>query len=287
MKRILITGLHSYLGHSLRIYLAKWPDQYEVDQISLRDECWKQMDFSGYDALYHTVGLAHQRETAENGWQYNNINCDLAVAVAEKAKADGVGQFIFLSSLSVYGLETGAITPETIEKPTSRYGSSKLNAERQITALESSEFQVLILRPPMVYGRGCKGNFQKLVQLAQHMPVFPQVKNQRSMIYIDNLCEFVRLGIDGKLSGKFIPQDATYGNTTQIAQWAAQATGKHLHPSSLAGLAILMLFPFSASARKAFGTLTYEEGPAKLQMPYQVVDQKTGVLYSIESEKQP
>ncbi len=282
MKRVLITGLHSYLGISLREYLSKWPDRYVVTQISLRDDAWKQMDFSDYDVLYHAVGIAHLRERPELYTLYDRINRDLAVAVAEKARESGIKQFIFLSTLSVYGADTGVLNEATLEKPVSRYGRSKLEAERQITALENNTFRVMILRPPMVYGCGCKGNFGKLVRLAQRLPVFPRVDNQRSMVYIDNLCEFVRQGIETEQSGQFVPQDATYGNTTQIAQWIAQAEGKHLYVSGLWGLLLRPLFPVVPAVRKAFGTLIYQETAEKT---YQIVDQKTGVQRSVHPQK--
>ena len=282
MKRVLITGLHSYLGTSLRDYLSKWPDRYAVTQISLRDDGWKQMDFSGYDVLYHAVGIAHLRERPELYALYDEINRDLAVAVAEKARASGIRQFIFLSTLSVYGVDTGVLNEATPEKPVSRYGRSKLEAESRITALEHDAFRVMILRPPMVYGRGCKGNFGKLARLAKQMPVFPRVNNQRSMVYIDNLCEFVRQGIDREQSGRFVPQDAAFGNTTQIAQWIAQAEGKRLYTSGFLGLLLRPFFPVVPAVRKAFGTLIYQETAEKT---YQIVDQKTGVQRSVLPQK--
>lgn len=282
MKRVLITGLHSYLGTSLRDYLSRWPDRYEVTQISLRDETWKQMDFSGHDVLYHTVGIAHLRERPELYALYDEINRDLAVAVAEKARESGIKQFIFLSTLSVYGADTGVLNEATPEKPTSRYGRSKLEAEGRITALECDTFRVMILRPPMVYGCGCKGNFGKLARLAQRMPVFPRINNQRSMIYIDNLCEFVRQGIETEQSGRFVPQDATYGNTTQIALWIAQVEGKRLYTSSILGLLVRPFFFVVPAVRKAFGTLIYLETGEKT---YQIVDQRTGVQRSVLSQK--
>ena len=83
------------------------------------------------------------------------MNCDLAVDAAKKAKAEGVRQFVFLSTMAVYGLtaafgETVTITAQTPTVPTDNYGLSKLEAEQALLALEGPDFRVAILRPPMI-----------------------------------------------------------------------------------------------------------------------------------------
>ena len=130
---------------------------------------------------------------------YYRVNRDLAIEVAKKAKAEGVKQFVFMSSIIVYGDSSSnrrVITRETVPTPSNDYGRSKLQAEQGITPLESDSFKVVILRSPMVYGKGSKGNYSKLAKLAKKLSIFPDIDNERSMIHIDNLCEFVRLMID-------------------------------------------------------------------------------------------
>lgn len=167
MKRILITGKNSYIGSRFQEWLAKHPDKYKVDAISLRDESWKEKDFSEYDVVYHVAGIAHRKETKENRELYYKVNRDLAYEVAKKSKQDGIKQFIFLSTMSVYGLESGVIDEHTPLKPKSNYGKSKLQAEELIKPLEDDSFKIAILRPPMVYGKGCKGNYPRLAKLAK------------------------------------------------------------------------------------------------------------------------
>lgn len=159
MKKILITGANSYIGTSFEKYMAQWPEKYQVDTVDMIDGTWREKDFSGYDTVFHVAGIAHQKETQENAELYYKINRDLAFDTAVKAKTDGVKQFIFLSSMSVYGLETGVITKETVPTPKSNYGKSKLQAEELLNGLADETFKVAILRPPMVYGKGCKGNY--------------------------------------------------------------------------------------------------------------------------------
>ena len=258
MKKILITGVSSYIGSSFRAYLQQWPEKYQVDAISLRDSSWKQKDFSVYDTVLHAAGIVHQRETEENRRSYYKINRNLTIQVACKAKESGVYQFIFLSTMSVYGMDAGVITPKTKPVPTSHYGRSKLEAEKRLKAMSDGRFLISILRPPMVYGKDCKGNFQLLVRLIQRSPIFPNIQNQRSMISIGNLCSFLRFIIDNRQAGLFFPQNRCYMNTTVMAREISQKIHTHIFFSRLAGLMVNVIMPFSGKARKAFSTLIYQ-----------------------------
>ena len=158
MKKILITGANSYIGTSFESYMKQFGDEYAVDTVDMIDGAWREKSFAEYDVVFHVAGIAHRKETKENAGLYYKVNRDLAIDVATKAKADGVKQLVFLSSMSVYGMETGVITRETSPAPKSNYGKSKLQAEEGISLLKSDSFKVAVLRPPMVYGEGCKGN---------------------------------------------------------------------------------------------------------------------------------
>ncbi len=258
MKKILITGKGSYIGETFKNYILDNYCDYSVDTLDMLDENWAQKDFSGYDAIFHVAGIAHIKETKENASLYYRVNCDLAYEVAKKAKDEKVDQFVFLSSMSVYGKDTGIITLNTIPAPVSNYGKSKLMAEEKINALSSPDFKVAVLRPPMVYGKDCKGNFQLLKKLAQILPVFPRVNNKRSMIYINNLCEFVKLIIENEKSGLFFPQNREYVKTLDIVKEIAAKNGKNIYFSFLFGFGVLIMMPFVSKIQKAFGTLIYE-----------------------------
>lgn len=259
MKNILITGANSYIGTSFEEYLAQWPEQYRTTTVDMLDGTWREQSFAGYDAVFHVAGIAHQKETADNAALYYTVNRDLAVEVAEKAKADGVPHFVFMSSMSVYGTDVGEITPATVPVPKSNYGKSKRQAEEALDAMADDTFRVATLRPPMVYGKNCRGNFQLLLKLVQKSPVFPAVSNQRSMISMQNLCAFVRLVVDEGHSGVFFPQNREYVNTTDMAKLMANALGRRVWFSRLAGLAIKMMMPFVSKVKKAFGSLTYKD----------------------------
>ncbi len=260
MKKILITGANSYIGTSFESYIKEnFTEQYLVDTVDMLDGSWREKSFTGYDSVFHVAGIAHQKETKENAHLYYEVNRDLVIKTAQKAKKEGVKQFIFLSSMSIYGKNTGIITEETPIAPKSHYGKSKVEAEKGIKDLQGTEFQVAILRPPMIYGKGCRGNYQTLVKLALKLPIFPYVKNQRSMLYIENLCEFVRLLVDRGESGLFCPQNGEYSNTSEMVKMIAEAHGKKIRLIKGFGWLIKFFGLFSKTLQKAFGTLIYEQ----------------------------
>lgn len=259
MKNILITGTNSYIGKSLENWLMKEESMYEVDTISLKDQSWKEKDFKDYDTVVHAVGIAHRKETDENKDLYFKINRDLAYEVAKKSKLDGVKQFILLSTMSVYGLDDGIIDKNTKLKPKTSYGKSKLEAEKLIKELEDDEFHIVILRPPMVYGKGCKGNYPRLAKLANMTPIFPDIKNKRSMIFIDNLSEFIKLLIDNRESGLFLPQNNSYVVTSDMVQMISKANNKKILTTKLFNPILYLGINMSKTFRKVFGTLIYDE----------------------------
>ena len=259
MKNILITGAGSYIGQSFDRYLQQFPGQYHVETMDMIDGSWREKSFAGFDAVYHVAGIAHIKETAENAHLYYEVNRDLAVETAKKAKSDGVGQFVFLSSMSVYGVEEGCITRATRPDPKSNYGKSKLQAEEELEVLRSENFKIAVLRPPMVYGEGCKGNYQSLVKFARLLPVFPDYQNRRSMLHIDGLCETVRCLIDEQAQGLFLPQDETYVCTCRMVQSIARDMGKNMKLLKMMNPAVSLAKRFTTMGRKAFGDLYYEK----------------------------
>ena len=280
MKKILITGSGSYIGESFKEYLKQYGEEYSADTLDMQRADWREHDFSGYDVVYHVAGIAHRKETSENAHLYYEVNRDLALEVARKAKSEGVSQLIFLSSMSVYGVEKGVITPDTPLAPKTNYGRSKMEAEEGMAELASEDFAICTLRPPMVYGKGCKGNFVSVVSLVRKLPFFPRVENRRSMIYIDNLSSFVKMAIDRELSGVYFPQNREYMNTSQMAMGIAEGLGKKCRLSRLLGFGVKLLMPFVSMAKKGFGTLIYENTES-LDFEYIVISAEDSVKKSV------
>lgn len=271
MKKILITGKNSYVGNSLQKWLDDYPDGYLIDLISLRDNSWKEKDFSEYDAVLHVAGIAHVSSDPKMEEMYYKVNRDLTIETAKKAKAEGVKQFIFMSSIIVYGdssKDKKVIDKNTAPTPSNFYGNSKLQAEEGIKPLENDNFKVVIVRPPMIYGKNSKGNYPKLAKAAQKLPVFPDYENQRSMLHIDNLCEFLKLMIDNEESGMFFPQNSEYVKTSEMVKLIADVYGRRIRLTKLFN-------PVLKIARleiinKVFGNLVYEKSMSEYKVDYQI-----------------
>lgn len=257
MKKILITGSNSYIGTSFENWISQWPENYQVESIEMRGNEWKEKSFSSYDVVYHIAAIVHVKENDTE--QYFSVNRDLAVEVAIKAKKEGVRQFIFLSTMGVYGKETGFIDKDTLPNPKTPYAKSKLEAEKLLGELAGESFKVASLRPPIVYGKNCRGNYPRLAKMAIKSPVFPKVKNERSMIYIDNLSQFVRLCIDNELTGLFFPQNKEYVSTDKLVTLITSVNGKKIQKTSIFNLFIKSGIRFSETFGKVFGSFTYDK----------------------------
>lgn len=258
MKKILITGVNSYIGTSFEKWVSQYPDKYSVDFITIRDDHWKGKSFSRYDVIFHTAAIVHIKENDTE--KYFKVNRDLTVELAKKAKKEGVKQFIFLSTMGVYGTETGYITKDTKPNPKTPYAQSKYEAEQLLSEFNSSDFNVGILRPPIVYGRECPGNYVRLARLAMLLPIFPDIDNERSMIYIDNLSEFIKKIIDNSQGGIYFPQNKDYVNTTDLVRLIAKAQGKEVKTSKVFNWAVAIGLKLSGTLRKVFGSFVYDIG---------------------------
>lgn len=273
MKRILITGANSYIGTSVEKWLNR-PDfsgMYQVDTVDMRGDGWKKKDFSGYDTVFHVAGIAHAdigKVTEEQKRLYYAVNCDLAAETAQKAKQEGVKQFIYMSSIIVYGEGTSVrkrrvITRNTKPSPSNFYGDSKWKAEQKLAPLSDANFHVAVLRPPMIYGEGCKGNYQTLRKIAARVFVFPDFPNERSMLRIELLCEFVRKLVENGQGGIYFPQDSSYVKTAAMVKQLGKEQGRKIYMIKGFNWSIYLLgvMPgkIGGMVNKAFGSLIYEE----------------------------
>ena len=281
MKKILITGANSYIGMSFEKYIKdNYPNDYAVDTVDMIDGSWRKKSFADYDTVFHVAGIAHSdsgKISAEKEKLYRSVNTDLTVETAKKAKADGVKQFIFMSSAIVYGDsapigKSKVITRETPVNPANCYGDSKVQAENGIHPLNDDTFRVVILRPPMIYGKGSKGNYPLLAKIATQVPVFPKVENTRSMLYIENLCEFVRLMVENDEQGTFWPQNAQYSNTSELVKMIAAAHGKNLALVKGTTWALKLLGLLTGIVNKAFGSLSYNMELSEYKVAYRKFD---------------
>lgn len=277
MKHILITGINSYLGKSFKKYISQFPE-YSTLAISMRDRSWRDYDFDGIDVVYHVAGLAHSdsgRIKPEKADMYYRINTDLTLELAKKAKKEGVKQFIFMSSAIVYGDSNPigkkrVIRKDTVCTPANVYGDSKLQAEIGLKKMDDEDFRVVILRPPMIYGRGCKGNYPLLSYFAKKLPFFPDIPNERSMLYVENLMEFVRLMIKNEERGIFFPQNAQYSSTSKMVRMIAHANDRDIILTKAFNWAVKLIGFFTPLVDKAFGNLSYDMSMSEYKENYRL-----------------
>jgi UDP-glucose 4-epimerase len=285
MKKVLITGASSYIGVNFEQYAAAhYSEELQIDTVDMIDGTWREKDFSPYDIVYHVAGIAHAdmgKVTDETKAMYYAINTDLTIETARKAKLDGVKQFVFMSSAIVYGDSAPygklrRITKDTQPHPSNLYGDSKWQAEKGVRKLTDGMFTTCVIRSPMIYGKGCKGNYPVLSKMARKLPIFPNIKNERSMLYIENLCEFLcQVMIRGE-GGLFWPQNAEYSSTSEMVMMIAEITGHKIFVSKVFNWVVRIMMHIPGKTKglvnKAFGNLSYDQEMSKYDFEYLVAD---------------
>lgn len=275
MKKILITGAGSYVGESVRKYILAKEPSFQIDAVDTMGDNWKKADYSQYDVVFHVAGIAHVNADPKMEPLYYKVNRDLTIEIARHAQEAGVKQFIFMSSQIVFhesqSLKSEVLTKDTIPNPNGFYGDSKLQAENGLKELECDTFRVCILRPPMIYGPNSKGNFPRLAKLATKTPIFPAWHNKRSMLFIDNLGEFVKQAILRQLSGTFYPQNREQADTVEIIRFFAKKAGHKVWITKLLNpfvwLGSFVLQPIN----KMFATYYYDPSMSQMDFDYQLV----------------
>lgn len=290
MKKVLITGANSYIGTSFENYVKQnYDSELSITTIDMIDGTWREKDFSTYDIVYHVAGIAHAdvgKVTPEIKAKYYAINTDLAIETVKKAKTDGVKQFVFMSSAIIYGDsapygKSKRITKKTKPHPANFYGNSKWRADKGVRKLADENFIVTVLRPPMIYGKGSKGNYPTLSKMAKKLPVFPDIYNERSMLYIENLCEFLcQVMIRGE-GGVFWPQNKEYTKTSEMVKLIGEVSGHKVRVSKVwnMGVSIASHIPgkISGLTNKAFGNMSYDKKMSKCDFDYQIFSLKESI----------
>lgn len=283
MKRILITGATSWIGSDVEAHLATFPGVYGVERVSLRGEAWRERSWEGFDSVVHLAASPGAGPDALG--ESLAVNRDLTVAVAGKAKAEGVGQLIFASTMHVYGdgspdPEGGRVGFETEPRPTTPYGIGKLEGERALVGIAGGGFEVAVLRVPLVYGPGCSGNFALLAKLARVSPVFPDVANRRSMIFSKNLAELVRLIVEDGCGGLFLPQDRPV-SSSELVRLLADAQGSRVR--LVGGLGALCRFSAGriGAARKLLGSSWYDPAASECGLDYRLCSLEESVRITL------
>ncbi len=290
MKKVLITGANSYIGVSFENYSHDhYLKELEIDTIDMIDGRWREKDFSTYDILFHVAGIAHSdigKVSEDIEKKYYTVNTDLAIETCKKAKEEGIKQFVFMSSAIIYGESAPygkikRITASTEPNPSNFYGDSKWQADKGVREFADDSFKVTVLRPPMVYGKGSKGNYPSLSNISKRLPIFPDCFNERSMLYIENLCEFLcQVMIHGE-GGIFWPQNAEYTRTSEMVRIIGEVSGHKVRVSRIWNwvVSIASHIPgiVSELANKAFGNMSYDQAISKYDFEYQIINLRESI----------
>lgn len=225
MTKILITGANSFLGQNI----ISNSRNKEIDEVCLIKNKVEDINFSVYDVVVHVAAIVHQTTKISED-EYFKINTDLCIEVAKEAKNQGVKQFIFISTVKVYGEfrpERGIWNEDAICEPDDSYGKSKYAAEVKLNELIDNNFAVSIIRPPLIYGVGVKANMLSIIKLIDKFPILPLggIKNKRSFTSIENLVQLIDVVIEKHISGVFLGMDDKPLSTTELSKIIA----KHLN----------------------------------------------------------
>src|SRR5699024_9209487 len=280
MKKVLITGVNSYVGNKFAEWMDNYPGEVDIDKVSLRDDKWKDIDLSKYHSILHVAGIAHVSTDPKMEELYYKVNRDLTIKVAERAKEAGVKQFVFMSSIINYGDSNQVLIDKNSKpNPSNFYGQSKLEAEKGIQRLEDEAFKVAIIRPPMIYGKGSEGNYPKLAKAARKLPIFPDINNKRSMLHIDNLSEFLRLMIKNEEQGLYFPQNEKYVRTSNILKIIEEVHHKNIHLTKLFKPVLYIMIQYKVSiVNKVFASLVYDQEMSRYKEDYNVNEFKDSIV---------
>lgn len=272
--KVLVVGAGSYIGETFKDYAFQHYPNIEVETVGTMNGEWKDIDFSNYDTIYDVAGIAHAdvgNVSDEVKEKYYAVNTDLTLEICNKAKEDNKDkktQFIFMSSAIIYGDSapygtSKMIDEDTVPAPANFYGDSKWQADKGVRALADENMKVAVLRPPMIYGKGSKGNYPTLAKLAKKLPIFPDVDNERSMLFVGNLCEFLCLLMLSGEGGIYFPQNAEYTKTSEMVKEIRKVSGGKILESRVLNPAVKIgqevPGKIGGLVDKAFGNLTYDQ----------------------------
>ena len=269
MIRVLITGVNSFVGANF----CKYSEFKSIDEVSLLDKRPEDINYGNYDVVLHLAAIVHQSRKIVDE-EYFRVNRDLCLKVAEQAKKAGIKQFVFLSTLKVYGgfVNSLELRNENSEcYPNDAYGKSKYAAEIGLKKLEDQNFTVSIIRTPLVYGEGVKANMINLVKLVDKLPILPlgKIENRRNFTFAANLVGYIDKIIEKRASGVFIAMDEKAYSTTALINYISKSLGKKVRLFKLPGILLNFLYFFIPDKLdKLFGSFEFENNNTKRVLNY-------------------
>ena len=273
-KTLMITGASGFIGSN---FIERYKDKYNIIPVDLLKIKPEEIDFRGVDTVLHLAALVHQMKGAPRE-KYFEVNTELTRKVAEEAKKQGVRHFVFYSTVKVYGYDGDLynhniiLNEESECKPMNDpYGESKWEAEKILRRLEDDNFKIGIIRPPMVYGKGVKGNMESLIKLVKMFPILPfnYDKNRRSLVNIENLMYLTALVIDKEASGVFLPLDEKNISLKEIVEGIEKAYNlKRINIPMIQPIFWLLTQVKPNIMVRLFGTLQFDNQQTREKLGY-------------------
>lgn len=250
-------------------------DRFDIRTVSFQTvDCACGIDFYEISAVVHLAGIAHQM-TKIDDQIYFDVNHKKTLELAREAKAMGVGHFLFVSSVKVYGEETtdAPLDEYSPTLPQDAYGKSKLAAEQDLLKLADEKFTVSIVRPPLVYGAGVKGNVLRLLDLhSKNYPALPfgGIENRRSMVFVDNLIELFNRILEKKMGGVFIAGDREPISTSRLNELIIKSLNSKTRLVALPKFLISILnFLKPALVRRLFGSFVIDNRSTNARLDFE------------------
>ena len=284
MKKLLISGSNGFVGS---YFIKKYKDKYDIRTFSFLKDDINSLDYSDIDVVFHLSALVHQMSGASCE-EYERVNVIQTLQLAKKAKENGVKQFIFMSTVAVYGIETGVMNEKSDYTPLTEYGKSKLRAEIELQKLDNKNFKVSIIRPPIVYGKNAPGNMKSLLKLINKVPLLPfgKIENKRSMVYIGNLCYLINEVITQEKAGIFLASDDEPLSITRLIELISKNLDKKIYLVKIPFFKTLLKILKPSFHKRLYGSLeidnTITKEKVNLKNPYSVED---GIKLMIKGEK--
>ncbi len=238
--KLLVTGSSGFVGTA---FLARYAATHEIVPFSLQRQGWEGLpDLRGVDAVVHLAALVHQMQGAPVE-AYRQANVEYPLELAGRAREAGVRHFLFLSTVKVYGeVSRNPFTEDSPCAPEDDYGRSKLEAEQRLSQLAGSEFTVSLLRTPLIYGEGVKGNILTLMRWIERSPLLPLgcIRNRRSMVYVGNLAALMEKILRQGKGGVYLASDPRPVSTTELVERISGAFGKKGSPLCIPGMGMVL-----------------------------------------------
>ncbi len=263
---LLLTGATGFIGK----YFVRHT-QARVTAVSLRSQGLEDSSFEGYDVLVHLAAIVHQKKGSKTH-VYDRVNTELSIALARKAKREGVKQFVFMSTVKVYGEESDIpYTEDSPCHPQDDYARSKHKAETELLKLQDNAFTVSIIRTPIVYGHGVKANIKNLVTLTGTIPFLPfaGTMNRRSIVYVGNLCALIDCVIAKRAGGIFLASDDAALSTSDLIAKIGKAIGKTPLLITIPGFDVLLKSLRPSLYRRLYGNLVVDNTATLKKLGFQ------------------